>query len=130
MNRREFLKFSMAIKIMMVFVIATCYTDAFAQNYPSMPVKVICPFTEGSATDIFARIVSKKLSKLWGQPVAVENRAGAGGTVGADAVAKSLPDGYTLLINSSAHAANSALYGSGAHRQSCGDQAAIVRGLG
>jgi tripartite-type tricarboxylate transporter receptor subunit TctC len=88
-----------------------CFGAAsFAADYPAKPVKVVCPFTEGSATDVFARIVAKKLSEMWGQPVTVENRAGAGGTVGADAVAKSAPDGYTLLINSSAHAANAALY--------------------
>jgi len=98
-------------KTLMVFAIAMCFTvGALAQDYPTKPVKVICPFTEGSATDVFARIVSKKLSELWGQQVMVENRVGAGGMVGADAVAKSAPDGYTLLINSSAHTANSALY--------------------
>lgn len=98
-------------RIVMIFAVAICFTAAaFAQDYPAKPVKVIVPFTEGSATDLFARIVSKKLSELWGQPVAVENRAGAGGTLGADVVAKSAPDGYTLLVNSSAHAANAALY--------------------
>jgi len=98
-------------RMVMVLVIAMCCgVVAFAQDYPTKPVKVIVPFTEGSATDTFARIVSQKLAELWGQSVMVENRAGAGGTVGADAVAKSAPDGYTLLVNSSAHAANAALY--------------------
>ena len=98
-------------RMIMVLVIAMCFgVVAFAQDYPTKPVKVIVPFTEGSATDTFARIVSQKLAELWGQSVMVENRAGAGGTVGADAVAKSAPDGYTLLVNSSAHAANAALY--------------------
>lgn len=98
-------------RILTVFAIALCFAvPALAQDYPTKPVKVIVPFTEGSATDVFARIMSKKLSELWGQPVVVENRAGAGGTLGADAVAKSAPDGYTLLFNSAAHTANSALY--------------------
>lgn len=98
-------------RILMVFVIALCFAmAAFAQEYPTKPVKVIVPFTEGSATDLFARIVTKTLSELWGQQVAVENRAGAGGTIGTDAAAKSAPDGYTLLINSVAFATNTALY--------------------
>lgn len=101
----------MRIARIFLAVVGMCFGAAsFAADYPAKPVKVVCPFTEGSATDVFARIVAKKLSEMWGQPVTVENRAGAGGTVGADAVAKSAPDGYTLLINSSAHAANAALY--------------------
>ena len=91
--------------------IGVCFTvGAFAQDYPVKPVQVIVPFTEGSATDVLARAVSQKLSELWGQPVAIENRAGAGGVVGADAVAKAPPDGYTLLIHGSGHAVSPAIY--------------------
>jgi tripartite-type tricarboxylate transporter receptor subunit TctC len=71
---------------------------------------VIVPFTAGSGVDIVARMVSQKLAEFWGQPVAVENHIGVGGTVGASVVAKSPPDGYTLLVNSTAHAVNAALY--------------------
>ena len=77
-----------------------------AQDYPNKPVKIVVPFTAGSATDILARTVGQKLTELWGQPVVVDNRAGAGGTIGAGIVAKSPPDGYTLLVHSAAHAVN------------------------
>src|SRR5256714_8489497 len=80
------------------------------QRYPSKPVHVIVPFTAGSATDILARTFGQKLSELWGQPVVVENRAGAGGTIGAAVVAKSPADGYTLLVHSAAHAYNPSIY--------------------
>ena len=84
--------------------------QAFAQEYPNKPVHVIITFPAGSATDIVGRVVAQKLFELWGQPVLPENRAGAGGSIGTAVVAKSAPDGYTLLINSSAHAVNPAFY--------------------
>lgn len=84
--------------------------QAFAQEYPNKPVHVIITFPAGSATDIVGRVVAQKLSELWGQPVLPENRAGAGGSIGTAVVAKSASDGYTLLINSSAHAVNPAFY--------------------
>jgi tripartite-type tricarboxylate transporter receptor subunit TctC len=83
---------------------------AFAQSYPSKPVRVIVSFTAGSATDIVGRVVGAKVSEYWGQPVIVENRSGAGGSIGSNAVAKAEPDGYTLLINSSAHTVNPAIF--------------------
>jgi tripartite-type tricarboxylate transporter receptor subunit TctC len=83
---------------------------AFGQGYPNKPVKLVVPFTAGSATDILARTVGQKLSETWGQPVIVDNRPGAGGTIGAAMVAKSPPDGYTLLVHSAAHAYNPAIY--------------------
>jgi tripartite-type tricarboxylate transporter receptor subunit TctC len=73
---------------------------------------VIVPFTAGSGVDVVARMVGSKLSEFWGQPVTVENHVGAGGSLGAGLVAKSPPDGYTLLINSTSHAVNAALYAS------------------
>ncbi|MFO1303287.1 MAG: tripartite tricarboxylate transporter substrate binding protein [Burkholderiales bacterium] len=91
-------------------MLALCASLAFAQAYPSKPVKVIVPFTPGSATDILARTIGQKLSEQWGQPVIVENRAGAGGTIGAGLVAKSPPDGYTLMVHSSGHAVNASMY--------------------
>jgi tripartite-type tricarboxylate transporter receptor subunit TctC len=83
---------------------------AGAQNYPSRPVKIIVPFTPGSATDVMARIVGERLNAAWGQPVVVENRPGAGGTIGIRDTARAEPDGYTLAVVSSGHAVNHVLY--------------------
>ncbi|SNS11688.1 Tripartite-type tricarboxylate transporter, receptor component TctC [Noviherbaspirillum humi] len=80
-------------------------------TWPSKPIRIIVPFTAGSGTDIIARSVGEKLSQSLGQPVIVENKPGAGGTVGASQVAKSPADGYTLLVHSAGHAANAAIYG-------------------
>ncbi len=73
---------------------------ALAQAYPSRPVKIVVPFAVGGIADTFARVIAQKVSDAWGQPVVVENKAGAGGNIGADFVAKSPPDGYTLLMGS------------------------------
>jgi tripartite-type tricarboxylate transporter receptor subunit TctC len=83
---------------------------ALAQDYPAKPVRIVVPFTAGSATDILARTVGQKLSELWGQQVIVDNRAGAGGTIGAAVVAKSPPDGLTLMVHSAAQAVNPFIY--------------------
>jgi tripartite-type tricarboxylate transporter receptor subunit TctC len=91
---------------------AMSVTVAQAQDYPNKIIKIVVPFTAGSATDIMARIVGEKLSTSMGQAVVVENRPGAGGTLGAAQVAKSDPDGYTLLVVSTGHVVNPALYGS------------------
>jgi tripartite-type tricarboxylate transporter receptor subunit TctC len=82
----------------------------FAQEYPSKPIRFIIPLTPGSGADIAGRIVAQRMSTDWKQPVVVENRAGAGGQIGTSAVIKSDPDGYTLLVQSSSHAANPAIY--------------------
>jgi len=71
-----------------------------AQDYPDRPVRLIAPFPAGGLADVLARAVGDEISRTLGQPVIVENRAGAGGNIGADAVAKSAPDGYTLLMTS------------------------------
>ncbi len=86
-------------------------TPAAAQSYPSRIVKLIVPQTPGGATDVFARKIGQLLSEKWGQPVVIENRAGAGGVVGTDVVAKSAPDGYTLLVTyAGSQAINPSLY--------------------
>lgn len=83
---------------------------AVAQNYPSKPIRMIVPFPAGGATDILARALSQKLGEKIGQTVVVENRPGAGGTIGADAASKSAPDGYTLLLaTSSTHSIGPAI---------------------
>jgi tripartite-type tricarboxylate transporter receptor subunit TctC len=98
-------------RILTVLAATLLAGGAFAQAaWPSKPVKLIVPFTAGSITDIMARTVSEAMSKSLGQPVIVENRPGAGGTIGAGQVAKSEPDGYTVLIVSSGHVLNPAIY--------------------
>ncbi|HZR70757.1 MAG TPA: tripartite tricarboxylate transporter substrate binding protein [Burkholderiales bacterium] len=92
------------------FAITTAAGTARAQGYPSGPVKVIVPFTAGSATDIMARTVGDKLSSALGKPVIVENHPGAGGTIGINLVAKAAPDGLTLGVVSTGHTVNHVLY--------------------
>jgi tripartite-type tricarboxylate transporter receptor subunit TctC len=84
---------------------------ASAQNYPTKPVRIIVPFPAGGSVDMVARVLGKKLSEALGQPFVIDNRAGASGNIGADAAAKSIPDGYTLFVTSSGVlAANVHLY--------------------
>ncbi|MFG1359566.1 tripartite tricarboxylate transporter substrate binding protein [Xanthobacter pseudotagetidis] len=84
---------------------------AAAQAYPDRPVRVVVPFAAGGATDIFARLIAERLTKATGQPFIVENKPGAGGNTGSDAVARSAPDGYTLVLGTvSSHAINPSLY--------------------
>jgi tripartite-type tricarboxylate transporter receptor subunit TctC len=88
------------VRIITAFAITMCLTiDVGAQDYPKKPVKVIIPFSAGSATDVIARGVSKKLSEMWGQQVVAENLPGNGSTIATSAVVKAAPDGYTLLVD-------------------------------
>ena len=98
------------MKKLIALLFAVVSTQALAQAYPNKAVRVIVSFTPGSSTDIVGRIVMAKVSEYWGQPAVVENRAGAGGSIGSAVVVKADPDGYTLLANSSAHAANPGIY--------------------
>lgn len=88
-----------------------CGTSALAQqSFPTKPVHLLIPYAPGGAVDILGRTLGDELSKKWGQPVIIENRTGAGGTIASQVVAKSAPDGYTLVIVASGHAINPYLY--------------------
>ena len=91
----------------LVFLIAE---TAQAQHYPSRPIRLVLPFAAGGLVDVPGRILAQKLTEALGQPLVVENRPGAGSTIGADAVAKAKPDGYTLMITSTTHVISANLY--------------------
>ncbi|HKC42878.1 MAG TPA: tripartite tricarboxylate transporter substrate binding protein [Burkholderiales bacterium] len=81
-----------------------------AAGYPTKPIRMIVPFTPGSATDVMGRLVAERLTAAWGQPVVVDNKPGAGGTIGIRETARAEPDGYTIVVVSSGHAVNHVLY--------------------
>ncbi len=86
------------------------HVTAFAQSYPSRPVKIVVPLSTGSATDTLTRLVAQKLSDQWGSPVIVENVPGANGTIATASVIKAAPDGYTLIMIAANHVINASLY--------------------
>jgi len=90
--------------------LAIAGTAAQAQSWPEKPIHIVVAFTPGSATDVIGRAVSNELSAKLGQPVIIENKPGAGGTIAAGLVAKAAPDGYTLLLNSSGHTVSPWIY--------------------
>ena len=99
------MRFALVIAFALLPLLAT------AQPYPSKPVRIIVNFPAGGVADIYARIIGAKVQESWGQPVVVENRTGGGGNIGADAVAKSAPDGYTLNMSAiGPHAVNVSLF--------------------
>ena len=106
MGRMPFLAAAVAAAI-----VALVPAVASAQTYPGKPIHVVVPFPPGGSTDLLARRIGEKLSLVWNQPVIVDNRGGAGGTIGSDFVAKAAPDGYTLLMGvTGTNAISGALY--------------------
>jgi tripartite-type tricarboxylate transporter receptor subunit TctC len=97
------------MRFLLLFLLSITSGMTFAENFPTRPVRMIEPFGAGGGPDLIARAVSPKLSDLWGQPVTVENHPGAGSTAAPALVAKSPPDGYTLLVNTSAQAYSAVL---------------------
>ncbi|HZM47814.1 MAG TPA: tripartite tricarboxylate transporter substrate binding protein [Burkholderiales bacterium] len=96
--------------VVAAFVLAA--TSAVAQpqqKFPTKPIRIVVPFSPGGGTDTVARIIAQKMGESWGQTMVIENRTGAGGTIGTALVAKATPDGHTLLVSSSAFAINAAL---------------------
>ena len=98
------------VRLVATVALAALASFATAQDYPAKPIRMIIPLTPGSGADIAGRIIAKHLGDAWKQPVVVENRAGAGGQIGTQAVVKADADGYTILVQSASHAANSAIY--------------------
>jgi tripartite-type tricarboxylate transporter receptor subunit TctC len=84
----------------LAFTLVLACSGAFAQGYPNKPVRIVVPFPAGGTTDLVTRILGQKLTEVWGQTAIVENRTGAGGNIGGEAVANSAPNGYTLLMTS------------------------------
>lgn len=84
--------------------------EAGAQSYPTKPIRIVVPYPPGGTTDILTRVLGQKLTEAWGQQVVIDNRAGGGGNIGAEAVVRSSGDGYTLLSASTVHTVNPSLY--------------------
>ena len=97
------------LTLVLPLIVACTLPDAGAQTWPVRPVRLVVGFTTGGPVDISARILGPKLAELWGQPVVVENRSGAGGSIASVLVAQSTPDGYTLLLTSASLAINAVL---------------------
>jgi tripartite-type tricarboxylate transporter receptor subunit TctC len=98
-------------RLILAALAAAFATPAFAQSYPAKPIRVIVPYPAGGTTDVLARAVGERLSAAWGRPVVIDNKSGAGGTIGTAEAAKAAPDGYTLVLgNNQTHAMNATLF--------------------
>jgi len=100
--------FPFAVSLVLVALVTAAHAQP--QSYPSRPIRLVVPFPPGAATDALARLIGQRLSESIGQSIVVDNRAGAGGTIGTHLVAKAVPDGHTLLMAGTAHAINASLY--------------------
>lgn len=98
------------LRILLAAVALAVAGVAAADDYPSRPVRILVPYPPGGASDVTARILAEKLTKRWGKPVFVENKAGANGVIGTESIARAEPDGYTLGLVASSHVANPALF--------------------
>jgi tripartite-type tricarboxylate transporter receptor subunit TctC len=92
-----------------VLLLAAPALSFAAQSYPARPVRIVVPVPAGGGVDSLARVVGQHLNAVWGQPFIVDNRPGAGGSLGADIVARATPDGYTLMVSSSSYVTNAAV---------------------
>jgi tripartite-type tricarboxylate transporter receptor subunit TctC len=97
-------------KSLVAVLLLAASSAALAQSYPSKPVRVVVPYAAGGTVDTVARAFGQKFSEAWGQPMVIDNRAGAGGNIGTEVVAKAAPDGYTVLLTPQAHAISPNLY--------------------
>src|SRR5262245_41406677 len=88
----------MKLPLLLALAAACLSGPSAAQDFPNKPIRVVVPFTPGSATDIIARFVTPKMAERWGRPVVIDNRPSAGGIVACQAVAESIPDGHTLMV--------------------------------
>ena len=105
-----FKKLSLSVFTLLMSIFAL-NANSQTSDFPNKAVRIVVPFPPGGATDITARVVAEKLSSKWGQPVVIDNKAGAGGNVGSDLVAKSAPDGYNIVLGvTGSHAINLSLY--------------------
>ena len=110
MKYTTLLSFNRSFWLLLILLIVSPQMSYAQSDYPNRPVRLVIPFTTGGSNDIIGRFIADQLGKRLGETFVVDNRGGAGGTLGTDIVAKAKPDGYTLLLISTPHTANSSLY--------------------